>query len=130
MESSVRRAVQVLGARLNRSEFRATVMGRMLATPGEDGKEVPLPNRFGRAELRSVERELLIDGQSAAIGARAFDLLLVLIERRDQVVTKNELLDLVWPGLVVEEKCTEKAARSAGDRDDSWPRIPVCAAAA
>ena len=26
-----------------------------------------------------------------------------LIERRERVVTKNELLDVVWPGLVVEE---------------------------
>ncbi|MBK7079821.1 MAG: winged helix-turn-helix domain-containing protein [Betaproteobacteria bacterium] len=37
------------------------------------------------------------------MGARAFDLLLALIERRDRLVTKNELLELVWPGLVVEE---------------------------
>jgi hypothetical protein len=31
---------------------------------------------------------------------RAFDLLLALVERRERVVSTNELLDLVWPGLV------------------------------
>ena len=46
---------------------------------------------------------MLIDGHSAALGARAFDLLLALVERRDRTVTKNELLDLLWPGLLVEE---------------------------
>jgi len=46
---------------------------------------------------------LLIDGHSAPLGARAFDVLLALVERRDRTVTKNELLDLVWHGLVVEE---------------------------
>lgn len=59
--------------------------------------------RFGRCEVRSVERPLFVDGKPASLGARAFDLLLALIERRDRVVSKNELLDLVWPGLVVEE---------------------------
>jgi predicted ATPase/DNA-binding winged helix-turn-helix (wHTH) protein len=58
---------------------------------------------FGRFALRSDTRQLLIDGEPARLGARAFDVLLTLIERRDRVVTKNELLDLVWPGLVVEE---------------------------
>jgi predicted ATPase/DNA-binding winged helix-turn-helix (wHTH) protein len=59
--------------------------------------------RFGRVELRPRERQLLVDGVPASVGARAFDVLLALIERRDRLVTKNELLDLVWPGLVVEE---------------------------
>lgn len=59
--------------------------------------------RFGRAEVRPRERQLLVEGAPAGVGARAFDVLLALIERRDRLVTKHELLDLVWPGLVVEE---------------------------
>jgi len=59
--------------------------------------------RFARFELAVPERQLTIAGEPAAIGARAFDLLLALLERRDRVVAKSELLDLVWPGLVVEE---------------------------
>ena len=59
--------------------------------------------RFGPVEVRPAERQLLVKGQPAALGARAFDLLLALIEHRDRVVAKGELLDLVWPGLVVEE---------------------------
>jgi DNA-binding winged helix-turn-helix (wHTH) protein len=59
--------------------------------------------RFGNVEIRPLERALLIDGQPAAVGARAFDVLLALVERRDRVVTKNELLDLVWAGVIVEE---------------------------
>jgi len=37
------------------------------------------------------------------LGARAFDVLLALVERRDRMVTKDELLSIAWPGLVVEE---------------------------
>ena len=59
--------------------------------------------RFGRFELRCVERQLLRDGDPVRLGARAMDLLLVLVAHRDRMVTKGELLDLVWPGLVVEE---------------------------
>ena len=42
-------------------------------------------------------------GTPAKIGARAFDVLLALVERRERVVPKHELMDLVWPKLVVEE---------------------------
>jgi predicted ATPase/DNA-binding winged helix-turn-helix (wHTH) protein len=59
--------------------------------------------RFGSIELRPAERQLVVGGEPAKLGARAFDLLLALVERRERVVSKNELLDLVWPGLVVEE---------------------------
>ena len=58
---------------------------------------------FGRFTLQPQGRQLLVDGEPAKLGARAYDVLLALAERRDRVVSKNELLDLVWPGLVVEE---------------------------
>src|SRR5688572_15599548 len=61
------------------------------------------PLRFGRFEISPASRALLVDGEPAALGARAFDLLLVLAQRRERLVTKQELLDLVWPGVVVEE---------------------------
>jgi predicted ATPase/DNA-binding winged helix-turn-helix (wHTH) protein len=63
----------------------------------------PLALRFGRFELQAQHRRLLHDGEPVLVGARAFDLLLALAERRERVVAKTELLDLVWPGLVVEE---------------------------
>ena len=53
--------------------------------------------------MRPRERQLLVEGRAAGVGARAFDVLLALVERRDRLVTKSELLDLVWPGMVVEE---------------------------
>ena len=46
---------------------------------------------------------MLVDGQPAWLGARAFDLALVLLEHRERVLGKDELLSLVWPGVVVEE---------------------------
>src|SRR5215471_4135741 len=59
--------------------------------------------RFGPFELRPTSRELLVEGRPASLGARAFDVLLALLERRDRLVSKDELLAIVWPGLVVEE---------------------------
>ena len=59
--------------------------------------------RFGAVRLDVQQRRLLIDGQPAKIGTRAFDVLVALVERRDRAVGKNELFDLIWPGVVVEE---------------------------
>ncbi len=56
-----------------------------------------------RIEIRAAERQLLIAGTAVKVGPRAFDVLQALYERRDRLVTKNELLEVVWPGVVVEE---------------------------
>lgn len=48
-------------------------------------------------------RQLLADGRLVALGERAFDVLCCLIERRDGVVGKDELMAFAWPGLVVED---------------------------
>lgn len=57
----------------------------------------------GRFVLEPAERRLFVDGKPAALGARALDLLIALATQPDHLLTKTELLDLVWPGLVVEE---------------------------
>ncbi len=59
--------------------------------------------RFADIEIQPDERRVLVGGRLATLGARAFDLLMCLLENRDRVVSKGELLDRVWPGLVVEE---------------------------
>jgi TolB-like protein/DNA-binding winged helix-turn-helix (wHTH) protein/Tfp pilus assembly protein PilF len=58
---------------------------------------------FGSFEIRPTERLVLVGGTPAPVGARAFDVLMALVERRDRVVSKKELLDLAWAGLVVED---------------------------
>ncbi len=72
------------------------------ARPEGEGRRLP-SLKFGRFEVQPVERRVRVDGVAARLGARAFDLLLALIENRERVVGKNELLDRVWAGLVVEE---------------------------
>lgn len=61
------------------------------------------PLRFGRFELQVDERRLCLDGEAVPLGGRAFDLLVALAERPGRLVSKHALMDLVWPGLVVQE---------------------------
>ena len=53
--------------------------------------------------MRAHERLLLVDGQPTVLGARAFDLLLALVDQPGLLLTKHNLMDQVWPGLVVQE---------------------------
>lgn len=59
--------------------------------------------RFREFELRPEERRLTYRGQPTSVGSRAFDLLVYLVLHRNRVVTKEELLNQVWPGISVEE---------------------------
>ena len=59
--------------------------------------------KFGRFELQPRQLRLLQDGEPVGLSARPLTLLLALAGRRERIVTKAELLDLAWPGLVVEE---------------------------
>lgn len=68
-----------------------------------NGDEEDRAVRFNGWELRPAQRQLIIRGEPARVGGRAFDVLHVLVQRRGQVVTKDELLTSAWSGLVVEE---------------------------
>src|SRR5438270_408219 len=71
--------------------------------PASMSQDVAFQYRFGRFVVEPRERRLLADGEPVTAGPRAFDVLLALIERAGQLVTKDELLARVWPKLVVEE---------------------------
>jgi predicted ATPase/DNA-binding winged helix-turn-helix (wHTH) protein len=58
---------------------------------------------FGPFRLLVARRELLAHGVPVTIGQRAFDILLLLVSRHGELVTKDELMAEVWPGIVVEE---------------------------
>ena len=77
---------------------------------------------FGRFQVLLRQRQLYADGALVELGTRAFDLLLVLLEADGLLVTKQELLRLVWPGIIVSEenlKVQVAALRKAlgADRD-------------
>jgi predicted ATPase/DNA-binding winged helix-turn-helix (wHTH) protein len=82
----------------------------------------PAAFAFGPFRLDVVRRELTVHGVAVMMGQRAFDVLLALVARHGQLVTKDELMAEVWPGIVVEENniqvhvsALRKALGSAGD---------------
>jgi predicted ATPase/DNA-binding winged helix-turn-helix (wHTH) protein len=58
---------------------------------------------FGPFRLLVDQRELQAHGVPVTLGQRAFDILLLLVSRHGQLMTKDELMAEIWPGLVVEE---------------------------
>ena len=63
----------------------------------------PQAYAFGPYRLEGATRRLLRRGEPISLTPKAFDTLLALIERRDRVVEKTELMQLIWQGSFVEE---------------------------
>jgi pimeloyl-ACP methyl ester carboxylesterase/DNA-binding winged helix-turn-helix (wHTH) protein len=59
--------------------------------------------RFGPFQLDVRERRLSCGADVVPLRLKVFDTLLVLVENAGQLVTKQELLDTLWPGTAVEE---------------------------
>ena len=70
-------------------------------------------------ELDGRLYQLHREGHPVAIEPKVFDVLVYLLQHRDQVVSKDELLDKVWPGQVVSEtalsRCIAAVRRAVGD---------------
>jgi DNA-binding winged helix-turn-helix (wHTH) protein len=64
----------------------------------------------GECEVDLVRRELRVHGAPVPIGGRAFDLLEVLVQSAGELVTKDELMDQLWPGAVVTENALQVLA--------------------
>lgn len=74
---------------------------------------------FGPCELDHAGRELRVDGEPRAIEPKAFDLLAYLLANRERVISHDELMDTLWPGVIVTEaalaRTVMKARKAVGD---------------
>ena len=59
--------------------------------------------KFGGFTLDVGERRLSSNGEYLAIAPKAFDLLVTLVRRAGRLISKQELLESVWPEAFVEE---------------------------
>jgi DNA-binding winged helix-turn-helix (wHTH) protein len=56
---------------------------------------------FAGCEFDELRRELRVQGQPVELESKPLEVLVQLLHHAGEVVTKDELLESVWPGLVV-----------------------------
>ncbi len=66
------------------------------------GDDAPV-YEFGAFRLEVRERRLTRDGRRVPLRTKAFDTLRVLVEHSGRLLTKDELMQAIWPDAVVEE---------------------------
>ena len=78
--------------------------------------------RFGDREVDTRLRQIKASGELLEAQPKAFDLLVYLLENRNRVVDKDELLEQLWAGSVVSDSAltqiVRKARSLAGDDGD------------
>jgi DNA-binding winged helix-turn-helix (wHTH) protein len=84
---------------------------------------------FGQYRLRPG-RDMIASGVPVPLGTKALDVLAALVEAEGELVTKDELMDRVWPDLVVEEHNIQvhvSALRKVMGSDARWIlTVPRC----
>src|SRR6478735_1290507 len=87
---------------------------RLDADPGVTGAVA-----FGPFLLQAAQRRIEKNGSPLQLSARAFDILVALIEQAGTVVSKDDLMTRVWPGVTVDEGSLRvhvaKLRRTLGD---------------
>jgi TolB-like protein/DNA-binding winged helix-turn-helix (wHTH) protein len=79
-----------------------------------------------RGRFDPLSGELYLDGRMVRLRPRTAALLACLVQRRDRVVTKHELMELVWPDAVVTEdslvQCIKEIRQAIGEEGREWIR--------
>ncbi|QKG71981.1 winged helix-turn-helix domain-containing tetratricopeptide repeat protein [Erythrobacter mangrovi] len=86
----------------------------------------PQTYRFDGFELDAARFELRHNGVRVPVEPQVLSLLLLLVEHRERMLSKDEIIDAVWDGRIVSESAVSariKAARKAIDDDGSAQRL-------
>jgi DNA-binding winged helix-turn-helix (wHTH) protein len=81
--------------------------------------------RFGEFVVSVRQRQLFRNGRSLPLIPRYFDLLVLLIERRQEAVSRREIFDRVWSDVVVSDGALSQAIRTLRRTLDDDSREPV-----
>jgi DNA-binding winged helix-turn-helix (wHTH) protein len=92
-----------------------------VASTGEPGS---VRYRFGAFVLAPARRLLLLDEREVPLIPRYFDLLLLLVERRNEVVGRRLIFDSVWSDVVVSDGALSQAVRTLRRALGDDPREP------
>ena len=81
--------------------------------------------RFSGHILSPARRTLVREGRELPLMPRCFDLLVLLVERRNEAVSRGEILDTVWSDVVVTDGALSQAVRILRRTLGDDPREPT-----
>src|ERR1700727_3939140 len=73
----------------------------------------PMIYRFGPFELDTAKVELRSGGAVCSVEPQVFALLALLVDNRERLVSKDEIIEKVWDGRVVSEAAVASRIKSA-----------------
>lgn len=69
--------------------------------------------RFGPFELDTAQAELRADGVTRPVEPQVFALLALLVENRERMVSRDEIIEKVWDGRIVSDSAVASRVKSA-----------------
>ena len=83
---------------------------------------------FGPFRLEPLEHSLLREERPVSIAPKAYELLVLLVQNQSRLVSKDQIMEAVWPGCFVEEAnltvCISAVRKALGEKDGGLQYIP------
>jgi TolB-like protein/Flp pilus assembly protein TadD len=74
---------------------------------------VPMLYRFGAFELDMARFELRVDGEPCRVEPQVFSLIALLVENRERLVSRDEMIEKIWDGRIVSDAAISSRIKSA-----------------
>ena len=69
--------------------------------------------KFNNIELNTEKFNLLVNGEELAIEPQVFNLIVYLIENKDKIISRDEILEYIWKGRIVSDTSINNHIKSA-----------------
>jgi DNA-binding winged helix-turn-helix (wHTH) protein len=130
--ANLRPSYAIGASAFERSELDFSIEAETVDVGGPAGSQANTTEiSFGSFRLRPAQRLLLDANKPVQLGSRALDLLIALVERPSELVSKEELMTRVWPktfvhpaNLAVHISALRRALRDGRDGNRFFINVP------